>query len=230
MEPTAIILASFNIHGGIGGDHHFVPKRIAGVLGELDAGVFALQEVESRATGFDMLAYLQGETRLQAIAGPTLLRASGDYGNGLLTRYPIVAVRRIDLSVRGREPRGALDVELDCDGRLLRIVATHLGLRPAERREQVRRLLQVLENDRPAVTVLMGDLNEWFLWGRPLRWLHAHFEETRALATFPARLPLFALDRIWVKPRHLLRRVAVHASPLARIASDHLPVIAELRV
>jgi endonuclease/exonuclease/phosphatase family metal-dependent hydrolase len=74
----------------------------------------------------------------------------------------------------------------------------------------------------------MGDLNEWYLWGPTLRWLHAHFQETPSPATFPTRFPLFALDRIWVKPRRLLRQLTVHRTPLARIASDHLPVTAEL--
>jgi len=79
-------------------------------------------------------------------------------------------------------------------------------------------------------TILLGDLNEWFLWGRPLRWLHRHFEQTPAPATFPAGFPVLALDRIWVRPRHLLRRLTVHASPLARQASDHLPVVAQLQM
>jgi endonuclease/exonuclease/phosphatase family metal-dependent hydrolase len=108
------------------------------------------------------------------------------------------------------------------------VLATHLGLRPSERREQIQRLLRVLESDRPLPTVLMGDINEWFLWGRPLRWMHKHFEETPALATFPSRFPVFALDRLWVKPKNLLQKMEVHSTALARIASDHLPLKAEL--
>ena len=77
-------------------------------------------------------------------------------------------------------------------------------------------------------TVLMGDVNEWFLWGRPLRWLHRHFQQTPAPATFPARWPVFALDRIWVEPRQALRRVSVHDSATARVASDHLPITATI--
>jgi endonuclease/exonuclease/phosphatase family metal-dependent hydrolase len=223
-----IRLASYNTHGGIGRDGHFVPKRIADVLAEIDADIIALQEVESRATGFDMLAYLKHATGFNAIAGPTLLRATGDYGNGLLTRCCTSSIKRIDLSVSRREPRGALDVEMDCGGWPLRILATHLGLVPAERREQIQRLLAVLEGDQPMATVLLGDINEWFLWGRPLRWLHAHFKRTPCPATFPARFPVFALDRVWVKPRSLLRNIRVHDTALARMASDHLPIVAEL--
>jgi endonuclease/exonuclease/phosphatase family metal-dependent hydrolase len=228
VDRVGIRVASYNTHGGIGRDGHFVPKRIAGVLKELDADVIALQEVENRATGFDMLNYLKQETQFKAIAGPTLLRNGADYGNGLLTRFRVISVQRIDLCVDRCEPRGALDVELDCSGTPMRVLATHLGLRPGERREQIQRLLRVLEGDRPLPTILTGDINEWFLWGRPLRWLHKHFEQTPARATFPARCPVLALDRIWVKPRTLLRNIAVHSTPLARIASDHLPLKAEL--
>ncbi len=218
---------SYNIHGGIGSDRHFVPRRIAAVIAELDADVIALQEVESRATGFDMLGYLQRATGLEAIAGPNLVRANGgDYGNGLLTRFRARQISRIDLSVDGREPRGALDVELTCHSGLFRVIATHLGLRPAERRWQVWQLLKAFESERVMPTVLMGDLNEWFLWGRTLGWLHKYFQRTPAPSTFPARFPCLALDRVWVKPRALLKRVAAHRTPLARIASDHLPVVA----
>ncbi|MDB5902486.1 MAG: Endonuclease/exonuclease/phosphatase [Betaproteobacteria bacterium] len=228
MARDGIRIASYNTHGGVGRDRHFVPKRIAEVLREFDADIIALQEVESRATGFDMLGYLAKETGFEAIAGPTLLRNGADYGNGLLTRFKVLSVQRLNLCVERCEPRGALDVELDCGGTPMRVLATHLGLRPAERREQIQRLLRALEGDRPLPTILMGDINEWFLWGRPLRWMHKHFEQTPSPPTFPARLPVFALDRMWVKPRALLREMRVHSTPLAQIASDHLPLVANL--
>jgi endonuclease/exonuclease/phosphatase family metal-dependent hydrolase len=221
---SRIKVATYNIHRGIGNDGRFRPERIRAVLAEINADVFALQEVESSRSGFDMLYYLSEATGLAPLAGTTLTRETGDYGNALLTRMPIIEARRIDLSVAGREARGALDVDVVWHGHRLRIVTTHLGLRPRERRTQIRRLLASFRDREADATILMGDLNEWLLWGRPLRWLHAHFEATPAPATFATRMPVFALDRLWVKPRRLLRELAVHASPLARIASDHLPL------
>jgi endonuclease/exonuclease/phosphatase family metal-dependent hydrolase len=224
-----LTVATYNIHDAIGADGKFAPERIAAVIAELNADVIALQEIGSHVAGTDVLAFLRDATSYIAVAGPTRLRSSGEYGNCLLTRFPVRETTRIDLTFREREARGALDVLLDCDGDPLRIIATHLGLRPAERRAQIQQLLAVLETQTPAPTVLMGDLNEWFLWGRPLRWLHAHFEKMPATATFPASAPIFALDRIWIEPRSLLDRVWVHKSALARVASDHLPVLARIR-
>lgn len=224
-----MIVASYNIHRCIGNDGRYAPKRILDVITELNADVIALQEVESStATGFDMLGYLANASRMLAIAGPTLARGNGHYGNALLTRFEILAQRRIDISVGGREPRGAIEAVIKGGGHPFYIVATHLGLWPSERRQQVKHLLSLFKNDREGPALLLGDLNEWFLWGRPLRWLKAYFQETPAPNTFPARRPLFALDRIWVRPGTLLRAIDVHDSALARMASDHLPLKAHI--
>jgi len=213
----------------VGADGRFEPARVAAVIRELDADVVALQEVESRRMGVNTLELLAQETGYDAIAGPTMVEAHGEYGNGLLTRHRACVIRRIDLGVGRREPRGAIDVDLTCGGLTLRVMAVHLGLWPGERREQVRRLLRALADgpaDQP--TVLLGDFNEWLLWGRPLRWLHAHFGETRVPASFPSWLPFLALDRIWVKPATLPLSVRVHRSRLALEASDHLPICAHI--
>ncbi|HTE14975.1 MAG TPA: endonuclease/exonuclease/phosphatase family protein [Burkholderiales bacterium] len=223
-------MASYNIHLGIGTDGHFEPERIAAVINELQADVVALQEVGLGAPGFNMLQYLRDACRMNAVAGPTLVTKHGDYGNAILTRFHATAERRLNISVPRCEPRGALDIELDCDGRHLRIIATHLGLRPAERRKQIQQLLDHVRDTSVLPLVLIGDLNEWFLWGRPVRWLHRHFEPTPSPATFPSRYPLFALDRVWVKPFSKLQHVVVHASRLSRVASDHLPLKAVLNL
>ncbi|MEP7042956.1 MAG: endonuclease/exonuclease/phosphatase family protein [Dokdonella sp.] len=225
---AATVIASYNTHGGIGFDRRYAPQRIAGVLTELRADIVALQELASHDTGIDMLALLRASTGYHAIAGPTLRRVDGHFGNGLLSRYPVVSVDHVALAVGRREPRAAIDVVLDCDGARLRVIATHLGLRRGERRQQVARLLGMIRGSPVLPTVLLGDLNEWFLPGRALRCLHAHFGETPALATFPSVLPLLALDRIWMSPAHRLCRVRTHRSRLARVASDHLPLLADI--
>ncbi|MBW6508577.1 MAG: endonuclease/exonuclease/phosphatase family protein [Desulfuromonadales bacterium] len=222
-------LASYNIHRCYGRAGFYDPESIKAVLDTLDAHIIALQEVELLHRDPGLLDFLCVGKPWQALHDITMNRTSGHYGNALLTSLPILSIERHDLSVAGREPRGALHVILDNHGKKVEVMATHLGLRPAERRAQIQALLQRLQASPGEHTkVLLGDLNEWFLWGRPLRWLQRNFSATPAPRTFPARWPLFALDRIWVKPRRKLVRLSVPRSPLIRRASDHLPLVAEL--
>ncbi len=223
--PVTLTVATYNVHRCVGHDGRHDAGRVLEVLRELDADVIALQELEWQPEAArDLLAHFAGTLGSQAIAGPTLLAGTGTYGNAVLTRLPVRAVRRVDLSVSGREPRGALDLTLEAPTSPLRVIATHLGLAPVERRQQIRRILTLLPTTGDEPVVLMGDLNEWFLWGRPLRWLRTRFGQVPAPATFPARIPIFALDRIWVQPRSLCRSIAAYASTQAREASDHLPL------
>jgi endonuclease/exonuclease/phosphatase family metal-dependent hydrolase len=225
----SITLATYNIHACVGMDGRFDVDRVIRVLKEMDPDLIALQEVEHHdIDGLDLLEYLAAQTGMQPIAGPTLLREERGYGNALLTRLPVTKVFPVDLSLPGREPRGAIEAILDWQGLSLQIVATHLGLLPGERRHQTRRLLALLEAGQSDVAVLLGDLNEWLLWGRPLRWLHRQFTPVPALRTFPARFPVFALDRIWVHPHTCMQYLETHDTVTARIASDHLPLKAVL--
>lgn len=222
-------LATYNIHRCVGRDGRFSPDRIVRVIRELKADIIALQEVETRRdAGVQLLQFLAESTATVPIAGPTMLKEDSEYGNAVLTAWQITRHQHIDISYGEREPRGAIDLTLHDGGRHLRVLATHLGLQPVERRHQVEALLRRVREHQELPTVLMGDINEWFLWGRPLRWLHRHFEPTPAPASFPAHLPLLSLDRIWVRPRRALTGVHAHRSSTARLASDHLPIVAEL--
>ena len=224
-------VASYNIHQGVGLDGRRDVGRIAGVIRELGADIVGLQEV-SAPRGEDrqsmQLDFLSDATGLRAIGGPTIERHDGYYGNALLTRCRILEVRRFDLSYRRRESRGVLDVELDTGSGPLRVIVTHLGLLPAERRFQVQRLLQIVALSQVQPVAVVGDLNEWFLLGRPARWLHRFFGRVPAPRTFPAFFPLFSLDRILVQPARALLEVDTVSNPLTQIASDHLPLLAHI--
>jgi endonuclease/exonuclease/phosphatase family metal-dependent hydrolase len=227
------VFASYNIHRCIGIDGRHEPDRVAAVLREIDADVVALQEVDARyhvEDGVDQIVHLAAATGREAVPGPVLQNHRGTYGNGLLVRAGVVSVRQIDLSHRGRERRGALDVELKIDQHRVRVVAAHLGLRAAERRRQIGHLLGLLRDHRDTPLVLLGDFNEWFVRSPLLVRLHRRFGAMPSLRTFPSRFPVFALDRIWVQPRAALLDVRVHRSPLARRASDHLPLTARVRL
>jgi endonuclease/exonuclease/phosphatase family metal-dependent hydrolase len=224
---NAFSVASYNVHQCVGLDGRRDVTRIARVLCDLDTQLIGLQEVGTDPQGArtsSQMEYLSEITGLHAIAGMTLERLTGPYGNVLLTSWRVLKTRLLDLSVPGREPRGAIDAELEIAGQPVRVLVTHLGLSPAERRYQVRRLLEALSHGQHHVIVVLGDINEWILRSRPLRWLYARFGKPPAPRTFPSWFPLFPLDRIWVLPREALLEVRPHATALTRIASDHLPV------
>jgi endonuclease/exonuclease/phosphatase family metal-dependent hydrolase len=230
-DPRAVVrqaaIASYNVHRCIGVDGSQNPTRIAAVIRDLRADVVGLQEVGARVR-FDrdipQLEYLANATGMRPVAGLRLHHRLGHYGNALLSRRPILDVRRLDLSYRRREPRGALDVDVEFDGAVLRVIVTHLGLRPAERRMQVNAILVALQETQRDVVALLGDFNEWLPGGRPLRRLHRHFGRVWARRTFPAPCPVLALDRIWVLPREALLEVRAPRTSLTRVASDHLPL------
>lgn len=228
LNPWPVTIATYNIHSGVGTDGRFAPERIVGVLQEMQADIVALQEVPLGGGHFpNVLKMLQEATGHFVTEGFTFSVSGRRYGNAVISRYPIMATRAIDISFGSREPRGALDADINCHGHPLRVIATHLGLSLAERRDQIRKLLQAFDTDQMPV-ILLGDLNEWFVWGRSLKWLVSHFEAVPAPKTFPSRWPLLALDRIWIRPRHRLVHVNVHSTALSRIASDHLPLIAHI--
>ena len=222
-------VASYNIHRAVGRDRRYEPDRILHVIRELKTDIIALQEVDfpGQDSG-QILPWLAKQTGMIAIAGPVWSREGVDYGNALLSRYPVDEVRRWDLSIGRHEPRGALDVDLKVAGRSIHVLNTHLGLWPRERPRQAERLLELLALERRDLTILMGDMNEWHARGKSLRGLRRLFGEPAAPVTFPARWPLFALDRIWIAPPQALIRLEAHDSSCSRTASDHLPVKADL--
>jgi phospholipase D1/2 len=225
-----ITVASFNIHQCLGMDGRKNPIRTAGVIAELEAHLVGLQEVHSTFIESPQLDTLSQTTGLHVIPGPTMHRSDGHYGNVLLTAYSPLSVRPIDLSFPGREPRGAIDAELDIQGRSVRVIVTHLGLNVRERQFQVDRLSESLISQKYDLLVLMGDFNEWFPFRRQLLLLNRLLGKISTRPTYPSRYPILALDRIWVRPKQALQAIKIHKSPLARIASDHLPLKARIAI
>ncbi len=225
-------VASYNVHRCVGGDGVHDPARVGAVLRELDADVIGLQEVDcgfEPAFDVDQLELLANVAGMTPIEGPTLRGEGGHYGNAILTRVRPTSVRRHDLSVSRREPRGALDVDVDIQGTTIRVIATHLGLRRSERARQARKLAAALSDHARPQTVVVGDFNEWRPRERALVPLSAALGAAPRLRTFPARFPVLPLDRIWAMPPEAIESMSTHASPLASVASDHLPVVAMLR-
>jgi endonuclease/exonuclease/phosphatase family metal-dependent hydrolase len=223
-----LVVASYNIHGCVGTDRRHDTARVARVIREIGADVLGLQELHAHGATpdpTDEIQLLAAVSGFEVVTGTTFVGPRGAYGIALFSRYPVLAVRRIDLSVPPREPRCALDVDVTIDHRTIRIITTHLGLAPWERRIQVQRLTAAIVRDPSRLTVVLGDINEWFHLSRTLRQLGAHFGRSSTVRTWPSWRPLFALDRVWVHPPEALASVWAHASPTARRASDHLPLV-----
>jgi endonuclease/exonuclease/phosphatase family metal-dependent hydrolase len=223
-------VCSWNVHECVGSDGRRDVHRIATVLREIAADAVGLQEVHAdprRGPAHDQARYLSEATGLTCFEGTTLERRGGRYGNLVLTRLPVNGVRRHDLSVPGREPRGALEIALDGSRRVC-FVTAHLGLGLRERAWQAASLLGRLDRAAPDVLVVAADWNEWVPWGRSLRLARRRFGRQPAPPTFPAGRPVFALDRIFVSPRHSLVRTWIHLSAAHSRASDHLPLVADV--
>ncbi|MEO5374306.1 MAG: endonuclease/exonuclease/phosphatase family protein [Alphaproteobacteria bacterium] len=230
--PRRLTVASYNIHRCIGSDGRLRPQRVLRVLREIDADIVALQEVavthegRGQAPETDQLSYLAGGLGYAVVAGPNLMSHQGRFGNALLTRCRILESQPVDLAVPGCVPRSALDVRLQSGQILLRVVATHLGLRRSERREQIARLTAALASAREwaDITIVLGDFNEWRTSRTTLLPLDVTLGRTGAPRTFPARFPTLRLDRIWVSPHLLVREMVAVRNRDTRRASDHLPV------
>lgn len=225
---TRLRVATYNIHQWVGADRRPSIDRVLSVIRLLDADLIALQEVLLPWKGFTV-ADLARETGMEAIPGRTLIRGDAEYGNALLTTLPIRHVHFVDLTVSPFEPRGVILASLTAGGLPVGVAATHLGMRLRERMRQVGALLTELEF-LDGDTILLGDLNEWNPASRVLRRIRRVFGRPPAPASFPARVPLLALDRILARPPHFERPPRAVATGAARKASDHLPVLATLWV
>ena len=161
---------------------------------------------------------------------PTRQTVTHCFGNALLTRHPIVDVHRLDLSVDRREQRGALAATVEVEGVQVHVLAAHLGLRVRERRFQVRQILDYLESVRNTLLVVLGDFNDWLPGRSVVHVLDHRLGRPPRPASFPVFWPIVPLDRIWIHPTDALRRIFTHATPTARLASDHLPVVADVEI
>lgn len=226
---TRLRIATWNMHGGVGIDGRFAPERIARVIGELDADVIALQEYGSRDIDFDMRAHIETAGSARAFVMPTFQKYGCDFGNVVLSRHTAIEIVCHPLDVGQREPRNAIEIVVAIGPARLRVIACHLGLRVYERRHQIARLLELAAMSANLPIVLLGDFNVWRR-GTALCDLDRYFAMSDSPATFPSPLPLIALDRIWVSPASACVELRAHKSRTARMASDHLPLVATLDI
>jgi endonuclease/exonuclease/phosphatase family metal-dependent hydrolase len=225
VEVEDLIVATYNVHRCIGIDGREDVERVAAVIRELAADVIGLQEVapSNERSSDDQLVRLARASGLRAVAGPLGRNRDMRCCNALLSRGSASSARMLDLSVSGHEPRSAIDADVDVDGSRCRVLVTHLGLRIRERRGQLKTLLAAVACPPDAtLTVILGDLNEWLLPMRVLGTSSGFGGKT--VRSFPALWPILSLDQVLARPASAIEEAHAHVSPLARTASDHLPV------
>ncbi|MGF1628634.1 MAG: endonuclease/exonuclease/phosphatase family protein [Kiloniellaceae bacterium] len=228
LKPHLRVM-TWNVHACVGTDRRHDVDRVGRAVRDLAPDIAAFQEVDSRrpAAGagkvYDLLRAEVGDHGHDAWA---ISGADGHYGQILASRFPLEEKQVHDISTPGREPRKAMSARIRLPTTCLRVVATHLGLNRHERRRQLVALQEIVAADLSTPVLLLGDFNEWFWPQRRQRDVFALFGAWTREASFPARFPLFALDRICCRPGALLARS--WAAYEARAASDHLPIVAEL--
>ena len=225
-------VASYNIHKCRGTDGQVKPERIVAVIKAMDADLVALQEVDHRIglrTGLLNRAMLEHETGMKLLVQSDIVDGHGWHGNALLVRGEPAHYHRSRIRLPGIEPRGAVFAELDLGEGLFRVIAVHLGLLRRSRVAQAKALLDAFLKMTPMPTIMLGDFNEWRRVRRSaLAVLHPVFGSPPMLSSFPSRLPLLPMDRIFDWPAGVITHHSVYNTPLTRKASDHLPLVANL--
>ena len=234
----AFRIATYNIHKGRGMDGRVRIERILKVLREVEADIVTLQEVtnhQERRPEEHQARYLAEQLGYFYSVGETRKHREAAYGNVTLSHWKFEAVSHINLSVAGREPRGALRTDIRVGNEMLHIFNVHLGTAVRERRTQARLIDQHLLKalDVSGHRIVMGDFNDWNhgLVSKTLSSefhltdLAQHLPRTRA---YPALLPLVHLDHIYLDHELKIDKARFHRNRLSLVASDHLPLVADV--
>jgi endonuclease/exonuclease/phosphatase family metal-dependent hydrolase len=246
LKRQDIRLMTYNVHGCSGMDGRVSPRRVARVIRGQMPDIVALQEVDlgrRRSRAEDQGAIIARELGMNVVFCPTITRGEEHYGHTLLSRWPIDIVKRArlphDPTSWWQEPRSAMWARVDVAGQIVNVITTHLGLGPHERVLQVQALLSEewiggIPAQEPIL--LCGDFNAlpgsapYKLTASRLRDIQSATQGYKPLATFSSLQPLVRLDHIFVSPHFDRQRVIVVRNDLTRVASDHLPLVADLRV
>jgi endonuclease/exonuclease/phosphatase family metal-dependent hydrolase len=230
-------VATYNIHRCRGLDGRTNPTRIANVIRAIDADIVALQEVigagPSSAGHAEELGALLG---MGWVMAPTRHLRGNLFGNVVLSRHPILQHTHYDLSWKTCEPRGCQRVDVAFGNDTLHLYNVHLGTAFLARRHQAARLRSIVHDRRVGVPKLvLGDFNEWSR-GLATKVLSERLESIdlrahlRRRRTYPGVFPVLHLDHIYYEGTVEVAGLELPRTRLSLLASDHLPLVAELRI
>lgn len=239
-------VATYNVHGCVGTDGQRSELRIAEVIGDLSVDIIGLQELDlsrQRSAGVDQAGLIAEQLGWHRHFHAAMQWGEEHYGHAILSRYPMTLRRSAclpgDPPFFCREDRGALAMEIATGLGAVQVINTHLGLGRRERLLQAELLTTADWLDSTsggAPLILLGDFNS-LPGSRPHRKFGRHLRDVRQLInppgpfrTFPTAFPALAVDHIFVNEALQPVSVRVHRTPISRIASDHFPLVAELRL
>ena len=236
-RARTVRVATYNIHRGRGLDGRTRISRIAAVLAAIDADIVALQEVVGASPMRPgQAAELGAALAMGWVMAPTRHLRTALFGNVVLSRFPVRQHLQFDLTWKTCEPRACQRVDVALDDHTLHFYNVHLGTSLMERRHQAARLA-TLVHDRRVVgpKIVLGDFNEWArglatdVLGQRLQSvdLRTHLRRRR---TYPGFFPILHLDHIYFEGQVEVLRVALPQDRMAKMASDHLPLVADLRI
>ena len=230
-------VATYNIHRCRGLDGRTNPTRVAEVIRNIDADVVALQEVIGASqTSPGHAEELGAMLGMGWVMAPARQLRGALFGNVVMSRLPIRQHSQYDLSWRTCEPRCCQRVDIEIGNDTLHLYNVHLGTALLERRYQAGRLSAILHDRRVGIPkVVLGDFNEW-MRGMATEMLterlksidlRAHLRRRR---TYPGVFPVLHLDHIYYEGNVEVVKLELPRTRRSLMASDHLPLIAELRV
>jgi endonuclease/exonuclease/phosphatase family metal-dependent hydrolase len=231
-------IATYNIHRCRGMDRRTMPQRVADVIRAMNADVVALQEVVGAGpSGPGQAEEIGAAVGMGWVMHSVRQLRNHQFGNVVLSRFPIVHHGHYDLTWRACEERASQRVDVDLgEGAVLHVYNVHLGTAVLERRYQAGRLAAFVHDHRiKGPKVILGDFNEW-MKGLATKTLSALFESIdiaqhlQRRRTYPGFFPVLHLDHIYYEGDVTVRRMELVRTRQALMASDHLPLVADFRI